>query len=399
LTLQVLATIPAGTVPTDGWPVVIFGHGLTGNKDNLFAAAGRLSRMGFATVAIDFSQHGSRLSRTSTSVALGCKGHCFDSSGVDRNTECETIAQCTAAATDTCGYAPAGAASQLVPPNGTDNAQCYTPIFSGDLAATRDNIRQTVLDIERLTKAIKTCTGSTCGVFSIDPTRIYYGGISLGSIIGTMPSAMMSDIKAASLNVGGVGLLDVIENTAAVSLRCSLVNALIDAGILTGDKWAGGSTGLCLEDNGNAWKAQPSYATFSAIARWVLDPADPANYAGRLRTKPHLIQEVVDDGVVPNISTQRQAGISGASANPGVSSPFNPGAPTTESAAISTNPTQSKFITYTADTNHLFVHSSLLRPGASTTPGFAGTWRMQVDFAQFLDNNDAAFTMDAGDDD
>jgi hypothetical protein len=131
---------------------------------------------------------------------------------------------------------------------------------------------------------------------------------------------------------------------------------------------------------------QQSYATFSAIARWVLDPADPANFATRLRMKPHLIQEVIDDAVVPNIATQRQAALSGAAANMSASTPF--AGPGVASTSITANPTQSKLVTYTTDANHTFTHSSLLKPATLTAPGFAGTWRMQADFAQFLDNND-----------
>lgn len=392
LALSTIVTIPTGTEPTGGWPLVIFGHGLTSNKESVFAIAGALARKGFATAAIDFSQHGSRAVRTSTAITLGCKGHCFTPNadptmpGTDLGTECETTAQCTANVGDVCGNAPLGGTATFMPPNPSDAPQCYTPIFTGDLANTRDNVRQTVLDLERLVKAFKTCTGGSCGAFNIDADRIYYGGISLGSIIGSMPASMVPDIKAASLNVGGVGFLDVIENTAAVSLRCSLVNALIDAQILTGEKWAGGSTGLCLEGNGNAWKAQPSYSTFSAIARWVLDPADPANFVGRLRTKTHMIQKVTDDAVVPNISTDRQGGISGAVANSGMFSAFAGAG--VASSFVSTNPTQSKFVVYTNDANHTFAHASLLRPASLTAGGFAGTWRLQADFAAFLDQQD-----------
>jgi len=392
LALEVVATIPTGTEPTNGWPTVIFGHGLTSNKESVFAIAGALARKGFASVAIDFSQHGKRAVRTSTAIALGCKGHCFTPNadptmpGTDLGTECETTAQCTANTGDVCGNAPVGGTATFMPPNAGDAPQCYTPIFTGDLANTRDNVRQTVLDLQRLVKALKTCTGDACGPFNVDATRIYYGGISLGSIIGSMPASMVPDIKAASLNVGGVGFLDVIENTGAVSLRCSLVNALIDAGILTGTKWAGGSTGLCVEDNGNAWKAQPSYATFSSIARWVLDPADPANFVGRLRAKTHMIQKVTDDGVVPNVSTDRQGAISGAVMNSGAFSAFAGAG--VASSFVSTNPTQSKFVVYTTDANHTFVHSSLLRPATLTAGGFAGTWRLQADFAAFLDQQD-----------
>ena len=78
---------------------------------------------------------------------------------------------------------------------------------------------------------------------------------------------------------------------------------------LLGDKWnpiAG--TGLCTTE---AWKAQPGYRQFSVIARWVLDPADPANFTRKLATRKFLIQEVVGDQVVPNVATENEGALVG----------------------------------------------------------------------------------------
>jgi pimeloyl-ACP methyl ester carboxylesterase len=390
LALQTLVMTPTGTAPADGWPVVVFGHGLANNKENLFAIGGKLALAGFASIAIDFSQHGSRAVRTSTAVALGCKGHCYSAANADTGVECETTGTtpgagvCNALAGETCGSQAVSGA--INPPSPSSAPQCYDAIFSADLTVTRDNIRQTVLDLERVVGAVKACGTTNCGAFKADPDRIFYGGISLGSLIGATAASINPDIKGAALNVGGVGWLDVIENTATKSLQCSLVNSLIDAGVVTGEKWTPSSTtDVCTT---GAWKLQPGYATFSAVARWVLDSADAANFVVRLRGKPHMIQEVVGDMVVPNVAQEREAAITGVAAMVQASSAFNPGAPTSESAAISTMPLMSKYITYTSDANHLYAHSSLLKPPAASTPANLGTLRMQIDFAQFLDNID-----------
>jgi pimeloyl-ACP methyl ester carboxylesterase len=386
LALQTLAMTPAGTAPADGWPVVVFGHGLANNKENLFAIGGKLALAGFASIAIDFSQHGSRAVRKSTAVALGCKGHCYTAAGTDTGVECDLASQCQQLSGETCGSQSVSGAIQ--PPSPSSAPQCYDAIFSADLTVTRDNIRQTILDIERVVGAVKACGTANCGAFKADPDRIFYGGISLGSLIGASAASIHPDIKGAALNVGGVGWLDVIENTATKSLQCSLVNSLIDAGVVKGEKWTPSSTtDVCTT---GAWKTQPGYATFSAVARWVLDSADAANFVVRLRAKPHLIQEVVGDMVVPNIAQEREAAITGVAAMVQPSSPFNPSTPTSESAAISTNPLMSKYITYTTDANHIYAHGSLLKPQAAGNPGAFATLRMQNDFAQFLDNIDDA---------
>lgn len=46
--------------PADGWPVVMFQHGITGSKENFLAIAGTLAVFGQATVAIDHPLHGAR---------------------------------------------------------------------------------------------------------------------------------------------------------------------------------------------------------------------------------------------------------------------------------------------------------------------------------------------------
>jgi dienelactone hydrolase len=390
LALATLMMTPTGTAPADGWPVVVFGHGLANNKENLFAIAGKLAVAGFASIAIDFSQHGSRAVRMSNDPLLGCKGLCYSAAGVASTTPCDTTAAtpgpgvCNASLGETCGSQTVSGA--VNPPSPSGAPQCYDSIFSADLTATRDNIRQTILDLERVVNVVKACGTTNCGAFKVDPDRIFYGGISLGSLIGASAAAINPDIKGAALNVGGVGWLDVIENTMTKSLQCLLVNKLIDSGVITGEKWTPTSTtDVC---STGAWKLQPGYATFSAVARWVLDPADAANFVVRLRAKPHLIQEVVGDTVVPNIAQEREAAITGVASMVAASSPF--AGTLAESTAISTMPLASKYITYTTDAGHFYAHGSLLKPQAAGTPGQYAMLRLQIDFAQFLDNIDDA---------
>jgi pimeloyl-ACP methyl ester carboxylesterase len=376
VTLETLMVIPAGNPPmNNGWPVVVFGHGLGSSKESALAIAGRLAAAGFATVAIDTAAHGSRAVRVSKDPALGCIGHCF-SGTADTGVECDSITQCQAG--ETCGSL--AATPSRVPPSPTTAPQCYAPFLSSDLAAVRDGIRQTVLDHQRIVKAIKACGVAGCNGVTFNPDKIYYAGLSLGAILGTISAATTPDIKSAVINVGGVGWADILENTETLAIRCQLVNGLIDAGILVGDKWNGSDMGLCTTD---AWKMQPGWATFSAIGRWVLDPADGANYTPKLAMKNLLIQEVVGDTVVPNIATDRLAALVGLA--PKMGDPFN-GAPST---AITEAPTDNKFVKYTSDATNVFVHSSLLRPAPTADPmhGINGTLRLVTDAITFLANN------------
>jgi hypothetical protein len=206
-----------------------------------------------------------------------------------------------------------------------------------------------------------------------------------------MITATDPTIKAAVLNVAGVGWLDLLENTKTLAFSCPLVDALIDAGVLTGDKsnlTATPPTGLCTT---NAWKAQPGYAQFGAIARWALDPGDGANYTKMLAARKFLLQEVVDDHVVPNISSDEMGGLTGLA--PMTADPFTGTQPA--SAAITTMPTSTKWVRYptlapdagTGFPGNNYAHGSLLAPASADVAGALGTGRMQTDAFTFLSIN------------
>jgi dienelactone hydrolase len=358
--IQVVAFLPQGSPPAAGWPTIVFGHGLGSAKETAAAIAPQLARAGFATIAIDFVAHGSRAKRISDAD--------------------NAVPQLSCAGT----------------PNPTQKPQCFQPIFSANLGQTRDNIRQTVLDLQQLTASARTCTpAAPCGLFAADPDNVGYLGISLGGIIGSMVTAESEGLEAGVTNVAGGGLLDIIENTQTLQIKCLLVNALIDAGVVVGDKWdpTNPTVGACLTDE---WKTQPGYVQFAAIARWVLDPADPANFAAKLATRVTLLQEVMGDKVVPNIATDQLGVLSARTpvpADPAVS-------PTPPPTAAVDGATSSLWVRYTnlpADAatgfpGNSFHHASLLRPNEDgavppTAAEVLGYFRVRVDATEFLTTN------------
>ncbi len=359
--IAVFGMIPASAPPANGYPVIVYGHGLGSSKTTLVAIGSQLAGLGYASVAIDFVAHDSRAVLVTRDATLGCGG------------------------TPTTATAP----------------QCFAPFLSSDLAATRDNIRQSILDLHGLVSALKACGSAGCGPLKVDVTNISYVGISLGGIMGSTAVATKPDFRSAVLNVPGVGWADVLENSQTNAIKCPLVDALIDAKILTGEKWNPAvtpNTGLCTTD---AWKAQPGYGQFATIGRWVLDPADGANFASKLATRKFLIQEVVNDQVVPNVATDNEAKLVGLFAMAAMADPAFP--PVSASAAITTNPTTNKFVKYAnlppnvgnGFPGNTFEHPSLLRPAPS--PGTAtvgndgrlGTARLQTDAFTFLLANKA----------
>lgn len=343
---------PAGPMPATGWPTVVFGHGLARSKQDLLALAPQLAAAGFASVSIDLVGHGARAVRISDDPAAGCAG---------------------------------GA------PSPTDAPQCFAPFVSSDLATTRDNLRQSVLDLELLVRALSACGATACDGLQVDPRRVVFVGQSLGGIVGSIAVAADPRLDTAVLNATGAGLVDILERTDTLELRCPLVNSLIEAGILVGAPWdpATPAVGLCTTD---AWRAQPGYQQFAAIARWVLDPAEPANYAARLAQDRVLLQEVVGDRVIPNFATDTLGAL--IDLRPQPADPF---APTTRtaSAAILAQPDASAWLRYltlppgdpaTGGAGNAYAHGSLLAP-APAPGGELGTARMQLDAITFLSLN------------
>jgi hypothetical protein len=162
--------IPAGTRPANGWPVAIFAHGLTNNKNSSpFAIASTLAHNGIATISINTVGHG------------------FGPSGV------LTVVQ--------------GSGSTILPAGGRgvdQNGNGTIDSFEGLLATGaqiditgRDGVQQTAADLMQVVRMIQggvdvDNTGST----SLDANRIYMFGQSSGGIIGTVFMGIEPDIKA-----------------------------------------------------------------------------------------------------------------------------------------------------------------------------------------------------------
>ncbi len=286
--IGVLVLLPTDPPPATGYPVVIFQHGITRSQGDVFGIAGDLTfqdatKQGFAVVAIDAALHGSRAVRIS------------DAANAIPPLDCSDVTDQALGPRPDLG------------PDPTTHPGCYAPIFSTDLAATRDSFRQSLLDIQQLVTSLEACGTTNCGALKVDVDNIFYVGHSLGGMLGSMDVGF-TDINASVLDASAAGWLDILENTdQTAAFQCPLVDALIDAGVLSGDKFdplAG--TGLCTTD---AWKTDPGYLQFAAIARWILDPADPANFNVQLAHSRFFLQEIVDDEVFPNIATDNQGAL------------------------------------------------------------------------------------------
>ncbi len=256
--LEVFMAVSDATTATPR-PVVIFGHGLAGDKDGVWGAAERLSSLNAAVFAIDSPHHGSRAAEGSSEL-----DYVFKFFGIDD--------------TD---------------PN--------NPTFV--IGRARDNFRQMAADQLELVRLIATLSdldilpeGNPDGVPDLDTSQILYIGHSFGAVQGATIFALAPEITHATWNVGGAGLMTLLRDSNTFSL---IVNGLRPEGVADG-----------------------AVARFMAMSQAIVDPGDPLVYAPyAVRQEPDgvpgwvpreiLLQEVVGDTIVPNSSTRALARATG----------------------------------------------------------------------------------------
>lgn len=360
-TITVLAVVPKVAPGLAGYKTVIFGHGLGRSKADLLAFAGRLAAQGIASIALDAVLSGDRAVPTSTDAAIGCAA-------------AGTGNTCTAALDASC--AP----------------QCFAPILSTNLAATRDNLRQTVLDTLKLERVVLACGAQgACQSLLVDVGHVGYVGQSLGSLLGEITVAQSTSIKTALFNVGGADWVQIVTFTANTQIRCSILDGLIDAGVLQGTKSNLGTNpaALCL-DPAAPWRTDPAFLNFAAIARWILDPVDAVNFTGvyLAASGPKLLlQEVKGDQVIPNEATDPYGSLLGLMKVP--ASVATSAMPTATPASGMAGSSWVQYANIPADATQMFpgntyAHGSLLQPATPDAAGLLGTAQMQTDAITFL---------------
>lgn len=247
-------------IPADGWPVVIFQHGLTQNRMNLVALADVFAAAGYAAVAIDHPLHGleSGSSRLLWSSILG--GDTDNERHFDLDED---------------GEVDAGS---------PDSGAHYVNIQS--LLTSRDNLRQSVVDILQI-------TASVAEDERFDEDDMSFVGHSLGGITGTSAVAMSDDLEVATLAMPGGNFRELFRESQSFSEP--IAAGLEQQGIAQGSR---------------------AFDTFFRQAQTLVDAGDPSNYGvpddGILSVDDgiHMISVVGtpgdpsdEDAVVPNVST------------------------------------------------------------------------------------------------
>jgi hypothetical protein len=298
-------------------PLVAFRHGFQSWRGSMLAVADGLNAQGIAVAAIDAAKHGDRSFCSADAQCAG--GACVPVAGLSGEGDAAPPGKC---ATDfvRAGGAPSG-----------NPAASGNFLISGNLFRTRDTLRQDIIDQSQLIRVLSpnpqchpaaapTDAANTCAnqivtqAFGVqfDPARIWFVGQSLGAISGTVDVAANPRIQKLALNVGGSTIADVFTQSPA--FQAQVTPLLAGLGIAAGSA---------------------AFLRFVQMTKWVLDPADPENFARNLsqQTLPSLLlggaappprsilgQMALCDTVVPNPFSLNLYGVAGLPTGGGANS-------------------------------------------------------------------------------
>ena len=266
----------AGVKPAAGWPVVIFEHGITRDRSDAFALAQAFAAQGWVIAAVDLPLHG--ITSTTSPLYQAPNEQTFNLDLIVNNSG-------------------ASGPDGVIDPTGTHFINLPYPL------ASRDNLRQGVVNLLALTRALPALDldGDTVG--DIDPARIAFVGQSLGSIVGTTfgaalptpttlpaPTATPLRVPTLVLSVPGGGVAALLRDSPTFGPR---INAGLQAqGLIPG-------TSL--------------YAQYFRDVQNIVDAGDPLNFVTLAASQRSIyFQQMVGNGttvlpdqVIPNSATQR----------------------------------------------------------------------------------------------
>ena len=180
------------TKPVAGWPVVVFQHGITGNRTQAAAIAGTYASQGFVVAAIDIALHG-----------VTDPANPLFQDGAERTFDLDLVDNSTGAT------GPDG----IIDPSGS-----YF-INLSSLLTSRDNLRQSSIDIIQLVSALPSLDLDGDASPDIDGARIHFAGLSLGGMVGTVANAMPITTVSAYLNEPGGGVANLLRESATLGPR------------------------------------------------------------------------------------------------------------------------------------------------------------------------------------
>ena len=293
LTVPVMMTVPNAssgqTKPLNGWPIVMYQHGITRYRSDMLIYADSLAKSGFAVIAMDLPLHGvPKLLADGTPNPFHSAQTPFPGD-VEPSFDVDYINNTT----------------QAPGPDGSIDSSGAHYINLQSLLTSRDNTRQGVSNLLVLRRSL----GS---IADIDTSKVSFVAHSLGGIVG----------------VPYLGVEDMVTPTALITTGASITTIIRDSAF-----YGPAVKGAFLA--GDPARTEADYVAFLQGAQWVLDSSDPVNFAvDAASAHPIYMTEIIGDGAthsfdttVPNSSTEILAALLQAQPASAASNPVAIGAP------------------------------------------------------------------------
>ncbi|MEP5231292.1 MAG: hypothetical protein ABJQ78_07640 [Alloalcanivorax sp.] len=363
--LQLTLPTSEGCGEASPYQTAIYVHGITSDRTSVAGLAHSLAQQCIATVAIDLPLHGVTTDMNSPFYGLNVE-----------NTGAEGVGSLL---------------GQLYGENAPAERHFNDPAGSGGqfinlntLANTRDNLRQSVMDLLNLNASLSAINDQLAprGV-ELDVTDVNVVGASLGGIVATTFATVNQLAYAADGALAGQAMNPELASklnplsSVAVSVGGSQLAYLLNESQTFGPQISAGLAAA------GVTPGTDSFNRFLYVAQSTVDSGDPVNYASILAgegemgaqlagaglTVPVLLQQVNGDSVVPNgAEALPLVGTQGLSTLMGATQLYPSPNPQAQSPAIV------KMVNG--------AHSSLLSPAA----GLSVTNEMQTQVVTFISN-------------
>ncbi|MCP5160625.1 MAG: hypothetical protein H7A00_03000 [Hahellaceae bacterium] len=311
------ATVSAvGKTPSNGkWPVIIFQHGIFGARSHSLPLGNALgaaclspgsTAACFATIAIDQPLHG-----IAPKLATGSADP-FVSFSVDVD------ASKGFAARDWTGTPYEGLHERHYGYRKTPGDSAQTPtamVYNSDATAaagysgeyyinltlppaSRDNLKESALDLTTLLASLKDVDIDGDGVGDLDTSKVYFVGHSFGGIVGTTFAATATDASVRAFNPELPKI-----NAVALEMTGGQITRILENSPSLGGAVLGG---LSAASGGVLSQGASSFETWMNISQGAIESGDSINFAYKLGTSgtPIIATEIYGDGTTR--STQDQ---------------------------------------------------------------------------------------------
>ncbi len=254
VTIPVVATLPSGdsncSMPADGWPVVIYQHGITRSRTDLFLFGATLASRCYAGVAIDLPLHGEN--------NVTFPDNPFFMPSIERTFNVDFVTE-----------DPYGDKIVSYEPDGKIDSSGAHFMNLTNILTTRDNLMQVTSDLTELVYAVGSVRGAR-----LDGNHVAFLSHSLGNIASIGFLKHTGALESAVLMMPGQQLIPLLTHSDVFA-------PAINAGLA--------SHGIMPDT--------PEYAAFMLASQTLIDDADPANYTPAIgqKTLPILEFEALSD--------------------------------------------------------------------------------------------------------